>query len=247
MSKKHKVIEQPEDTVAIDTVPAPENQEGVILHTKTGVIKPRNDSQKKFIETVKNNDVVFAIGPAGTGKTYVATALAVAELKARTKKKLILSRPVVEAGEKLGFLPGDINDKLDPYIRPLYDALDEMIRVDILNKNVERRIIEIAPVAFLRGRTLGPDWFVICDEAQNLTLSQLKLLLTRLGKNSKMIITGDITQCDILKGTSGLIEIQRVFRKPIKNIAFHYFDSRDVVRSEMVKSVVKAFEEYEKK
>lgn len=223
-------------------------KDGIIIHTKSGSIRAYEGHQKKFVETVKNNDVVFVIGPAGTGKTFISTALAVAELKARTKKKIILCRPAVEIGNaKIGFLPGDIKDKLDPFMQPLYDSLYEMIAVDKLKANMERRIIQIVHVGHLRGRTFN-DAFLIIDEAQNLTLTELKMILTRVGKNCKIIIAGDITQIDLPKNiNSGLIEIQRVFKRPIKNITFFYFDKKDIVRSEVVGNIISAFEEYEGK
>ena len=186
------------------------------------------------------NDIVFAIGPAGTGKTYLAVAMAVANLKNREVSKIVLARPAVEAGESLGFLPGDLKEKVDPYLRPLYDALDDMLPSEKLKTYMERRIIEIVPLAYMRGRTLNNS-FLILDEAQNATAMQMKMFLTRLGDNSKAIITGDVTQIDLpAKTTSGLVQIQEVLQD-IDGIDFAYFDRNDVVRHRLVKDIIDAY------
>lgn len=192
---------------------------------------------------VKQNDIVFAIGPAGTGKTYLAVAFAVASLKNKEINKIILARPAVEAGESLGYLPGDLSEKIDPYLRPLFDALEDMIPHDKLKTYFERNVIEIVPLAYMRGRTLN-NAFVILDEAQNSTSMQMKMFLTRLGVNSKAIITGDDTQIDLPgREVSGLIEIQRIL-KGIDDIAFVYFKKTDVVRHKLVKDIINAYEKY---
>jgi len=202
--------------------------------------------QRRYIEAIKNYDIVIGIGPAGTGKTYLAMAMAVNAFLKRQISRIILARPAVEAGEKLGFLPGDIYEKVHPYIRPLYDALFDMMEVEKVSKLVERGIIEIAPLAFMRGRTLN-DSFVLLDEAQNTTSEQMKMYLTRLGFNSKTVITGDITQIDLPSGkTSGLIEAERIL-KEIEGIKFIYFSEKDVVRHKLVQGIIKAYERYEKR
>ncbi len=207
-------------------------------------VKPKTRGQKKYIEAIKNHDVVFAIGPAGTGKTYLAVAVALDFLKSGRVQRIILTRPAVEAGEKLGFLPGDLMDKVDPYLRPLYDSIMDMINPDKFYRYREKGIIEIAPLAYMRGRTLNNS-FIILDEAQNTTYHQMKMFLTRLGFNSKAVITGDITQVDIERGKSGLIECQKIL-KGIEGIAFVYMTEDDVVRHPLVRKIIKAYEEYEK-
>jgi len=220
-----------------------EELESIVLYTKKDVIKARTPGQVKYIDEARKNDICFAIGPAGTGKTYLAVALAVAELKKGLVKKLILARPAVEAGESLGFLPGDFREKIDPYLRPLYDALDDMIPSEKLRSNIEKRIIEIVPLAYMRGRTLN-NAYVILDEAQNATDMQMKMFLTRLGANSKAIITGDITQIDLpSKQTSGLVQAQQILSK-VKGVAFAYFDKGDVVRHKLVKDIIDAYEKF---
>jgi len=195
------------------------------------------------VDAIRNHDVVFGIGPAGTGKTYLAVAMAVASLTQGRVSRIILVRPAVEAGERLGFLPGDIAQKFDPYVRPLYDALYEMMEADHIKHALETGVIEIAPLAFMRGRTLNRS-FIILDEAQNTTVEQMKMFLTRLGFDSQAVITGDITQIDLPRTVrSGLIHVQSVLRD-IPNIAFHYFDERDVVRHELVQLIVRAYERF---
>jgi phosphate starvation-inducible PhoH-like protein len=217
----------------------------VIVHAHGGVVvRARTPGQARMVEAVAANDIVFAIGPAGTGKTYTAVALAVKALKERRVKRIVLVRPAVEAGESLGFLPGDLKEKIDPYLRPLYDALEEMLEHDRLEFNLQRNIIEIAPLAYMRGRTLN-NAFVILDEAQNATNAQMKMFLTRLGANSKAIITGDITQTDLpKKSQSGLVNIQEVLRN-IPGIQFTYLDQDDVVRHRLIRDIIAAYDRYE--
>jgi len=219
----------------------------IILHTYTGdTITAKTPGQKAIVHASFSNDIVFAIGPAGTGKTFTSVALAVKALKERSVKKIILARPAVEAGENLGFLPGDLREKIDPYLRPLYDALEEMIEHDKLEFNLARNVIEIAPLAYMRGRTLN-NAFVILDEAQNATNTQMKMFLTRIGFNSQAIITGDITQTDLpRKQHSGLISIQEIL-KGIKGISFVYLDQKDVVRHKLVRQIIDAYEKHDEK
>ncbi len=228
---------------------AAETEEGmdtVVLFTRNGIIRAKTPGQREFIGAVRNNDIVFAIGPAGTGKTYLAVAMAVAALKNRDVMKIVLTRPAVEAGESLGFLPGDLKDKIDPYLRPLYDALDDMIQPDKLKTYLERKVIEVVPLAYMRGRTLN-NAFVILDEAQNASAMQMKMFLTRLGANSKSIITGDVTQIDLpLKTVSGLVQIQEVLRG-IGGIEFCYFDRNDVVRHRLVKDIIDAYDKFQER
>jgi phosphate starvation-inducible PhoH-like protein len=206
-------------------------------------ITPKTLNQRLYVEAIRSSDLVFSIGPAGTGKTYLAVAMAVSFLNEKLVSRIILARPAVEAGEKLGFLPGDMSEKVDPYFRPLYDALFQLMERDKAALLMEKGIIEIAPLAFMRGRTLN-DSFVILDEAQNTTSEQMKMFLTRIGHNTKAVITGDITQIDLPPGrTSGLIEAQRVVAD-IEGIRFVYFDERDVVRHPLVQSIIKAYENY---
>jgi phosphate starvation-inducible protein PhoH and related proteins len=220
-----------------------EDADSVILFTKDDMIRVKTDGQSRYFKAMQRNDIVFAIGPAGTGKTYLAVAAAVASLKNRQVTKIVLTRPAVEAGENLGFLPGDLREKVDPYLRPLYDALDDMLPADKLKMYIERRIIEIAPLAYMRGRTLN-NAFVILDEAQNATSLQMKMFLTRLGANSRAVITGDITQIDLPFNTvSGLVEIQSIL-KSIEGVAFIYLDKSDVVRHRLVKDIIDAYETY---
>jgi phosphate starvation-inducible PhoH-like protein len=205
------------------------------------VVIPRSLNQRAYLEQIAKHDMVFGIGPAGTGKTYLAVAQAVAHLMDKSISRIVLARPAVEAGEKLGFLPGDLQDKVDPYLRPLYDALYDLLDYEKVTRLLERNAIEVAPIAFMRGRTLN-DAFVIIDEAQNTTTEQMKMVLTRTGFGSKVVITGDITQIDLPSGkTSGLVEAISVLSK-VEGIAFCYFDEKDVVRHRLVQAIVKAYE-----
>jgi phosphate starvation-inducible PhoH-like protein len=206
-------------------------------------VVPKSVTQKKYLDAIEQHDIVFGIGPAGTGKTYLAMAQAVSFLLAKRVNRIILARPAVEAGEKLGFLPGDLQEKVNPYLRPLYDALYDMMELDRVERLIERGTIEVAPIAFMRGRTLN-DAFVILDEAQNTTSEQMKMFLTRLGFGSKAVITGDVTQIDLPTGrTSGLVEAMKVIGT-VEGIAFVHFDDRDVVRHSLVQAIVKAYEAY---
>lgn len=217
----------------------------VILFTPHGgVVKAKSPNQIKLVDRARNNDLVFAIGPAGTGKTYTAVALAVAALKSRQVKRIILCRPAVEAGERLGFLPGDFREKIDPYLRPLYDALEDMIAREKLRSYMDQNTIEIIPLAYMRGRTLNSA-FVILDEAQNATNQQMKMFLTRLGANSRAIITGDMTQIDLpSRNQSGLIQAKHIL-EGVDGISFVYFDRADVVRHRLVKDIIEAYERFE--
>lgn len=217
----------------------------VIVYSVTGKpITPRSTNQLKLVKEFDKNDMVFAIGPAGSGKTYTAIALAVRALKNKEIKKIILSRPAVEAGEKLGFLPGDMKDKIDPYLQPLYDALQDMIPAAKLKEYMELNIIQIAPLAFMRGRTLN-DAIVILDEAQNTTTQQIKMFLTRMGMNTKMIVTGDMTQIDLPSSqTSGLVQALRIL-KGVKGISFVELNKKDIVRHKLVTRIVEAYEKFE--
>ena len=206
-------------------------------------ISPRSLNQRCYLDAIEKFDMVFGIGPAGTGKTYLAVAMAVAALLTKQVNRIVLARPAVEAGERLGFLPGSLQEKVDPYLRPLYDALYDLLETDKVDRYIERGTIEIAPIAFMRGRTLN-DAFVILDEAQNTTSEQMKMFLTRLGFNSKAVITGDITQIDLPSGkTSGLIEARNIVAK-VDGIAFVYFNERDVVRNPLVQRIVRAYDEH---
>lgn len=224
-----------------------ENSKEVLLHGINGKpIRAKTPNQRVLVEESRTSDLIFAIGPAGTGKTYTAIALAVRALKNREIKRIILSRPAVEAGERLGFLPGDLKEKIDPYLQPLYDALQDMIPAKKLEEFMKDGIIQIAPLAFMRGRTLS-DAFVILDEAQNTTLNQLKMFLTRMGMNAKFIITGDETQIDLPSvHQSGLVQAKKIL-KNIKDISFVYFDANDIVRHRLVRDIVNAYDAYYKK
>lgn len=214
----------------------------IILFGNNGlVIKAKTENQKKMLGDISKNDMLFAVGPAGTGKTYTAVALAVRALKNKEVKRLILTRPAVEAGENLGFLPGDLKEKLDPYMQPLYDALADMVPSDKLNQYVENRVIQIAPLAFMRGRTLD-NAFVILDEAQNTTESQMKMFLTRMGANAKFIVTGDVTQIDLpSKQPSGLLQAIRLLKK-VEGISFVELDNSDVIRHKLVRRIIEKYE-----
>ena len=220
-------------------------EEDVIVHGVNGkVIRPQTKNQVKLVEMMRNNDMVFAVGPAGTGKTYVGVALAVKALKEKQVRRIILTRPAVEAGENLGFLPGDLKEKLDPYMQPLYDALRDMIPHEKLNAFIEAGIIEIAPLAFMRGRTLD-NAFVILDEAQNTTHAQMKMFLTRMGRNAKFMITGDPGQIDLpRKVSSGLKEAMLILQN-VQGIAFLHLDDKDVVRHPLVRSIIEAYKTIE--
>jgi len=218
-----------------------EETEPVILYTKHGTITPRTKGQRDFYSCVKKDDIVFAIGPAGTGKTYLAVAFAVANYKNREVKRIILSRPAVEAGERLGFLPGDLREKIDPYLTPLYDALHDMIPSDNLKSLMTKRVIEVIPLAYMRGRTLN-DAFVILDEAQNCSAMQMKMFLTRLGPTCRAIITGDVTQIDLPdQEESGLLQAEHIL-KGIDGIGFVYSTDEDVVRHKLVKDIIRAYQ-----
>lgn len=222
------------------------SSEVIEIDSRRRTIIPRTPGQRAYVETVRKFDIVFGIGPAGTGKTYLAMAMAVNALKKGRVSRIILVRPAVEAGENLGFLPGDLYAKVSPYLRPLYDALYEMMDVEKAQRYIESGIIEVVPLAYMRGRTLN-DSFIILDEAQNSTSDQMKMFLTRLGFDSKVVITGDITQIDLPTGrTSGLIHVQHVL-KDIEGIAFSYFTEKDVVRHELVQKIIRAYEKNDKK
>ena len=220
-----------------------DSQLDLFIQTKKRKIVPRSENQKKYFELLNSESIVFAIGPAGTGKTFLAVAKAVSYLQTGVVKKIILSRPAVEAGEKLGFLPGDLKEKVDPFLKPIYDALYQLMPYDQVEKKINSGIIEIAPIAFMRGRTLE-DCYIILDEAQNTTRVQMKMFLTRIGKNSKMVIVGDKTQIDLVsKSDSGLLDSENKL-KDIKDIGFVYLKEKDVVRHEIVRKIINAYENY---
>jgi phosphate starvation-inducible PhoH-like protein len=223
--------------------PGNQNSRPVIVYTKSAAIKPKTDGQLEFYNATIKNDIVFVIGPAGTGKTYLAVAIAVAHLRDRQMDRIVLARPAVEAGESLGFLPGDLKEKVDPYLRPLYDALYDMIPADKLRRYLETQVIEIVPLAYMRGRTLN-NAFVILDEAQNTTPGQMKMFLTRLGINAKAIVTGDITQIDLPStAQSGLVQIREILQG-IEGIGFVYLSDKDVVRHKLVRDIIKAYDNH---
>lgn len=238
------VLEQAEDLPAAKADPAADKM--THIKTKRGLIKPRNPNQASYVRAVVTHDVSFGIGPAGTGKTYLAVACAVDALERQEIRRILLTRPAVEAGEKLGFLPGDLAQKVDPYLRPLYDALFEMLGFERVEKLIERNVIEVAPLAYMRGRTLN-DAFIILDESQNTTCEQMKMFLTRIGFNSRAVITGDITQIDLPRGAkSGLRHAIEVLHD-VKEISFTFFQAGDVVRHPVVQRIVQAYENFEQK
>ena len=219
------------------------NQKPVILRTRKMTIQPRGPNQQSYVRSIQEHDINFGIGPAGTGKTYLAVACAVDALEREQIRRILLVRPAVEAGEKLGFLPGDLAQKIDPYLRPLYDALYEMLGFEQVTKLIEKQVIEIAPLAYMRGRTLNNS-FIILDESQNTTLEQMKMFLTRIGFGSTAVITGDITQVDLPRGTrSGLAHVTEVL-KDVKGIGFTHFQSKDVVRHPLVQRIVEAYDRF---
>ena len=247
-SKYNRLDERTIDSILSASTPETAEkvrEEDIIVHGVSGkIIRPQTQNQVKLVEMMRNNDMVFAVGPAGTGKTYVGVALAVKALKEKQVRRIILTRPAVEAGENLGFLPGDLKEKLDPYMQPLYDALRDMIPHEKLNALIEAGIIEIAPLAFMRGRTLD-NAFVILDEAQNTTHAQMKMFLTRMGRNAKFMITGDPGQIDLpRKVSSGLKEAMLILQK-VQGIAFLHLDDRDVVRHPLVRSIIEAYKTIE--
>jgi phosphate starvation-inducible PhoH-like protein len=217
--------------------------DSIVLYTKNDVIKARTPGQQRYLEMAAKNDICFAIGPAGTGKTYLAVALAISAHNKGIVNKIVLARPAVEAGESLGYLPGDFREKIDPYLRPLYDALDDMMPTEKLKSYIEKKIVEIVPLAYMRGRTLN-NAFVILDEAQNATDLQMKMFLTRLGVSSKAIVTGDITQIDLPSKTkSGLVQAKEILQG-IEGVGFVYFEKSDVVRHRLVKEIINAYEKH---
>ena len=217
--------------------------DGICVTLSGKIVRPRTVGQKQYVEAIKNNTIVLGVGPAGTGKTYLAVAMAVKAFKNHEIKKIILTRPAVEAGEKLGFLPGDLQDKVDPYLRPLYDALFDMFGADSFQRYMEKGIIEVAPLAYMRGRTLD-EAFIILDEAQNTTSEQIKMFLTRLGTESRMVLTGDVTQVDLPEAKkSGLVEAMKILNG-IDDIYIHRFTEKDVVRHKLVQEIIKAYEKH---
>ena len=237
-----KAIDFSDIDLCIKSLNSPNGEtKSVTIKTSKKHIHIRSTNQQNYVNSIIDNDAVFAVGPAGTGKTYLAVARAVEALENSSIKRLVLVRPAVEAGEKLGFLPGDLSEKVDPYLRPIYDALYEFIGFERVNRLIEKRVIEVAPLAFMRGRTLNES-YIILDEAQNTTIPQMKMFLTRMGFGSKMVITGDITQIDLPKvSESGLIHAIKILTS-IDNIAFCNFDTKDVVRHQLVKKIVSAYD-----
>ncbi len=236
--KEARVLEQSAESV-------PEYGKAVNIKTKRGVIKPRTPNQVQYIANILDHDITFGVGPAGTGKTYLAVAAAVDALERQEIRRILLTRPAVEAGEKLGFLPGDLSQKVDPYLRPLYDALFEMLGFEKVEKLIERNVIEVAPLAYMRGRTLNDAFIILDDESQNTTIEQMKMFLTRIGFNSKAVITGDVTQIDLPRNTkSGLRHAIEVLAD-VEEISFNFFHSEDVVRHPVVARIVNAYEAWE--
>ena len=223
----------------------PVNDDSTVIHTRKKIIKPRGGNQQAYVKSIPKNDIVFGIGPAGTGKTYLAVACAVEALQSEKVARIILARPAVEAGERLGFLPGDLSEKINPYLRPLYDALYEMLGVERVEKLIEKNIIEIAPLAFMRGRTLN-EAFIILDEAQNTTPEQIKMFLTRIGYGSTVVVTGDITQIDLPGHTESGLKLVTKILKNIQGISFTQFSGADVVRHPIVQKIVSAYEKHSK-
>jgi len=240
-----KVLEQ-DNTKASDTKLDEKYDDMVTIKTKRGMVKPRNGNQQGYVQNILTNDISFGIGVAGTGKTYLAVACAVDALERQEVRRILLTRPAVEAGEKLGFLPGDLSQKIDPYLRPLYDALFEMLGFEKVEKLIERNVIEVAPLAYMRGRTLN-DAFVILDESQNTTVEQMKMFLTRIGFNSRAVITGDITQIDLPRHQSSGLRHAIEVLQDINGISFNFFQSKDVVRHPVVARIVEAYESHEQK
>lgn len=228
----------------LEELVSPSGQAQVTLKTLKGIIRPRGANQQGYVKSILDNDINFGIGPAGTGKTYLAVACAVEALQKEQVRRILLVRPAVEAGEKLGFLPGDLSQKIDPYLRPLYDALYEMLGFEHVAKLIERQVIEVAPLAYMRGRTLNNS-FIILDESQNTTIEQMKMFLTRIGFGSTAVITGDVTQVDLPRGTrSGLMHVMDVLRG-VPGITFTYFKAKDVVRHPLVQRIVEAYDRYD--
>ncbi len=243
LAGRGRIIDQETVLDEIEKIKGMREREGGVIYTPKKLIKPKTEHQREYIESIEKRSVIFAIGPAGTGKTYLAVATAVQALENEEIDRIILTRPAVEAGESLGYLPGDLKEKVDPYLRPLYDALADMIPPERMRRLMDNQIIEVAPLAYMRGRTLS-DAYIILDEAQNTTPAQMKMFLTRLGWNSKAIITGDITQVDIKSVKSGLIHAVEIL-KNVKGIKFVHFDKTDVVRPPLVSDIIKAYEEAE--
>jgi len=245
LSMQDSSIQQIVSSTPDEQVADTEVTDQVFIKTKRGVIKGRGENQQNYLKNIKFNDINFGVGPAGTGKTYLAVACAVEALQSETVRRIILVRPAVEAGEKLGFLPGDLAQKVDPYLRPLYDALYEMLGFERVEKLIERNVIEVAPLAFMRGRTLN-DSFIILDEAQNTTVEQIKMFLTRVGFGSTAVVTGDVTQIDLPnEKMSGLKHVLKVLDN-VDGISFTFFGAKDVVRHPLVQRIVLAYERYEK-
>jgi len=233
----------PGDSNIGDSVTINGEKSEIILVNKNDFVKPKTPTQLEYFNAILNHEIVFAIGPAGTGKTYLAVAFAISALRNKQVTKVVLARPAVEAGESLGFLPGDLSEKIDPYLKPLLDALEDMLPYEKLQNYLEKNIIEIVPLAYMRGRTLNNS-FVILDEAQNATTTQMKMFLTRLGPNSKAIINGDVTQIDLpKKENSGLIQVEKILQG-IEGVSFVYFNKSDVVRHRLVKEIINAYEKF---